>query len=257
LKNTTIYTTWKRNTFPDEVDFCISSHKRYSAGFELVHFDDERMYDFMRDLDIELFEAFEKHPTGILRSDIFRMALLFFKGGIYLDVDIELLRPISELIQAKSSGLARFDTDTFLGLPRENPFHEKFFFGNKRIFSNHLIIAPASGNHFLELYLKEIIVASKTLPNSHILNPLTRTGPQFITRLCENQNVDSVQELPFHWCSPLPSIHEKNRWTIPSWACESWKQGQLPVPYRSGVKVVDTRERPFMRHYYQHIFQLD
>jgi mannosyltransferase OCH1-like enzyme len=103
-----ILQTWKSKTdIPEYLEQCRQSIRKHAPDFDYLFFDDEEMMHFMnetfgRDFP-HLKEKFHRLPTKIQKIDFFRYALLYHHGGVYLDMDIILEHPLSELISFMSS----------------------------------------------------------------------------------------------------------------------------------------------------------
>ena len=65
---------------------------------------DEDNRALVRDVFPELLNFYDELWHNILRVDLIRYLILFEHGGIYADLDVELLRPISQLLASASSG---------------------------------------------------------------------------------------------------------------------------------------------------------
>lgn len=98
---------------PDDLKKNLASWKKYCPDFEFMCWDesnfDVNMCDFTR-------QTFETKKFGFL-SDYVRLYALKKYGGIYLDLDIEMLKPIDDLLE----------NDSFIG------FENKYWCGSTPI----------------------------------------------------------------------------------------------------------------------------
>lgn len=80
---------------------CIESWKKYCPDYEIKRWDESNLnldkYQFVRD-------AYDAKKFAFA-SDVLRTDIIYSEGGIYLDVDVELLKPIEEFM----------DKDLFVG----------------------------------------------------------------------------------------------------------------------------------------------
>ncbi|WP_243836176.1 glycosyltransferase family 32 protein [Sphingobacterium paludis] len=78
---------------------------RKNPGYVHEFYDDARIDAFIRNaFDIEVYEAYARLQIGAAKADFFRYAILYKKGGIYLDLDSDISggldRHITEADQA-------------------------------------------------------------------------------------------------------------------------------------------------------------
>lgn len=82
------------NPLPELAQKCIASWKKYCPDFEIVEWNesnfDVNCCDYVR-------EAYEAKKWAFV-SDYARFQILYEHGGVYFDTDVELLKPIDDLI---------------------------------------------------------------------------------------------------------------------------------------------------------------
>lgn len=80
---------------PKIAEKCIKSWKKYCPDYEIKRWDESNLdinkYQFAKD-------AYEAKKFAFA-SDVLRTDILYNEGGIYLDIDVELLKPIDELLK--------------------------------------------------------------------------------------------------------------------------------------------------------------
>lgn len=94
-----IHYIWFGGKKPEKIKKCINSWKKYLRGYEIIEWNE-------RNLDIEKLKkenkffklCYEKKIYGVM-TDYLRTKILYEQGGIYLDADIEILKPIDELLK--------------------------------------------------------------------------------------------------------------------------------------------------------------
>jgi len=82
---------------------CIKSWKKYCPDYEIICHTEET-FDFAQNRYAK--EAYEAKKWAFV-SDYARLKILYDAGGIYLDTDVELIRPLDELI--REHGFMGFD----------------------------------------------------------------------------------------------------------------------------------------------------
>lgn len=82
------------NPLPAIAIKCIASWKKHCPDYEIIQWDESNC-----DLDINIFvkQAYENKKWAFV-SDYFRLKIVEEHGGIYLDVDVELLKPLDNLL---------------------------------------------------------------------------------------------------------------------------------------------------------------
>lgn len=91
---------------PADVKKCISSWKKYAPDFEIVEWNEANF-----DVNSNPFtkSAYENKAWAFV-SDYVRLYAVYTCGGIYLDTDIELLKPLDDLL----------DMDFFISVQQSN-----------------------------------------------------------------------------------------------------------------------------------------
>lgn len=73
---------------------CIDSWKRLCPDYEIIEWN-ESNYDVTKNQ--YMYEAFQKRRWGFV-SDYARLDIVFEHGGIYLDTDVEVIKPFDDLL---------------------------------------------------------------------------------------------------------------------------------------------------------------
>jgi hypothetical protein len=72
---------------------------KYGEGYEHVIFDDQECRHFLQthygQSYVQIFNSFRR---GQHKADFFRYCYLYERGGVYLDIKIELIKPLDEII---------------------------------------------------------------------------------------------------------------------------------------------------------------
>ena len=71
-----------------------------NRDYRYEFFDDARVASFLKsEFEPRIYNAYEKLQIGAAKGDFFRYAVLLKHGGVYLDIDGAILRPLRFLIQ--------------------------------------------------------------------------------------------------------------------------------------------------------------
>ena len=92
-----IWQTYKTPVPPNESLDCIKTWLDKNPSHVWYYFDDARCEKFIRDhFDDEFYNMYVSLPYGVMKSDAWRIAIVYIYGGVYADLDTVCLRPIDE-----------------------------------------------------------------------------------------------------------------------------------------------------------------
>ncbi len=97
------YCWFGRGKLPKLAEMCIESWKKFCPDYEIVCHNEDNFDIYQNRYAKEAYEA----GKWAFVSDYVRLKVLYDEGGIYLDTDVELIRPLDELI--KDGGYMGFD----------------------------------------------------------------------------------------------------------------------------------------------------
>lgn len=101
-----IMQTWKNDTIPDHWKASPASIKKYMPDWKYVLMTDEMNREFCAKHFPDFLSTYDNFPHPIQRADAIRYMFLYKFGGLYIDMDIELLHDLSPLFTQ--------DADVFL-----------------------------------------------------------------------------------------------------------------------------------------------
>jgi len=83
-----IHQTFKSSSLPLLTRWHIALFRKKNAGYRYEFYDDARIDQFLlEEFGTETFNAYKRINIGAAKADFFRYAVLFKKGGIYVDID--------------------------------------------------------------------------------------------------------------------------------------------------------------------------
>lgn len=95
-----IYQTWKSHTLPPGITTVIQKIMALNPGWTHHLYDDQEMADFIHThYPGRVSQAFDSLAIGAARADIWRYCVLYKYGGVYLDIDADITRPLDNLIR--------------------------------------------------------------------------------------------------------------------------------------------------------------
>lgn len=119
------YCWFGRNEYPEAVKQCIKSWKKNCPDYSIVEWNEE---NFDIDSCTYVKEAYDAGKWAFV-SDYVRLWALINYGGIYLDTDVELLRPIDDFLGYNAFlGFESRDSvgTAVIGCEKQHPFFERF-----------------------------------------------------------------------------------------------------------------------------------
>jgi hypothetical protein len=73
--------------------------KKLNPAYEFILFDDIDMDTFIQsNFSKDVYDCYMQLNVGAAKADFWRYCILYKNGGIYLDIDSEIIRPLDELI---------------------------------------------------------------------------------------------------------------------------------------------------------------
>ncbi|AZI31873.1 glycosyltransferase family 32 protein [Kaistella carnis] len=95
-----IFQTFKTKKLPVITRWHIWNMKRQNPEYEYFLYDDEDIQEFFKkEFPQDYLKAYNELTIGAAKADFFRYAILYKKGGVYLDIDSGMSKPLKYLIQ--------------------------------------------------------------------------------------------------------------------------------------------------------------
>jgi mannosyltransferase OCH1-like enzyme len=90
-----LWQTHKTKLPPIESLECISSWFNKNPDYEWYYMDDTKCEQFIKDhFSEEFYSMYKSLPYGVMKSDTWRIAVVYVYGGVYADLDTECVVPI-------------------------------------------------------------------------------------------------------------------------------------------------------------------
>ena len=113
------YCWFGENPLPKLAKKCIKSWKKYCPDYELIEWN-ESNYD-IANAPLYVRQAYEAKKWAFV-TDYVRLQVVYENGGIYLDTDVEIIKPIEDLLKY----------DAFFGVQHDNYIATGLGFGAVR-----------------------------------------------------------------------------------------------------------------------------
>jgi hypothetical protein len=102
-----IHQTWKDKHLPPILYNLVSENMKFlkSNGYELMFWTDDMILELINKEYPHFYNIYKFARTGVQRGDIARILLVYHYGGIYIDLDVLILRDFSEILDMNSDKL--------------------------------------------------------------------------------------------------------------------------------------------------------
>ncbi len=108
----TIYQTFKTNKLPLLFQWHIHRLKKKNPEYEYEFYDDCSVDAFiLKEFGSDIFQLYKCINIGAAKADFFRYAILYKKGGVYLDVDSRILFPIESFVPESAAAVIAHETN--------------------------------------------------------------------------------------------------------------------------------------------------
>jgi mannosyltransferase OCH1-like enzyme len=95
-----IYQTWKTKLLHEKL-YIIRDHiQKLNPTYQIILYDDDDMDTFIKKhFDDFTYKCYKQLNVGAAKADFWRYCILYINGGVYLDMDATIIRPLDELIE--------------------------------------------------------------------------------------------------------------------------------------------------------------
>lgn len=158
----TIVQTWKTRNIPEHWQACRDSIDEHMSHWHHRLLTDEDIDDFVRRHWPRFWESYVALEYRIQKVDAFRVCWLFSHGGLYLDLDFVIDRPLDSLFATGDLFLVRS--------------------GNVGLSYTNSIMASSRNHPFWLLYLDEIVKPLPLWALGKHWKVMAKAGPLALTR---------------------------------------------------------------------------
>ena len=171
-----IHQTWFDNnkTLPTIFDKMIQESKKINQNFEFKLWTDDNIEEFLSNNYKELYEIYSKNILGVQKSDLARLAIIHYYGGIYIDLDILILKNLNDL----------FDFNKNLLYISYEPNEQTKYVWNIENYICNAFFACNKNNIIIENIIKNIIILYNTY-GQKIFNKFNIFGSNLYMKILE------------------------------------------------------------------------
>jgi mannosyltransferase OCH1-like enzyme len=163
-----IHQTWKTEKIPGRWKSLVAHNRNLMPDFKYRLWTDEEMMAFVKEHFPVIFPSFEAYAFSIMRSDVFRYLLMDAVGGLYLDLDYELLKP--------------FDVDQ---APVVLPKERSIAFGDPYEGIGNAFFASVPNHPFWKDVIADLVAHPPVMRDEFDASAVT--GPGLLTRIYYNK----------------------------------------------------------------------
>lgn len=221
-----VHQTWKDDRIPDQFAEFAASWERFNPSWQRILWTDRLLLEFVEQNYPDLLDLYRAYPHPVCRADAARYMLLHKFGGLYADIDMECLAPLTSLESEERVVLCHEPPSHW---PATAPLRSHPF-----ILFNGAIASPAGHPFWRE-------VLDRLPETQHGRNVVDVAGPCFLTGVYlgheEKDNVavhschlftptdKSKRESP-RYGAPVPVSLTRHHWAG-SWLASDWRR-KLP-----------------------------
>ena len=100
--------TWYKKEIPTEIQSHIDNMCLLHPDFEYRFYDDNDILSYINEKGtVQMINAYNKLSIGAEKADLFRYIVLYYDGGIYLDLDSNIVKNIDNLIKNRTAVITR------------------------------------------------------------------------------------------------------------------------------------------------------
>lgn len=181
----TIHLTWKSKSLPPILKLLYDENLKFlrSKGYNVILWSDEEIVNLINKNYPNFYEIYSLARTGVQRGDISRLLVVYHYGGIYIDLDVLVLRDFADIIDMDSddfyisyepSGqtMALYNDDkyicnAFFAANKNNIVLNKLIKGIQDVILHHGVNVFCKFDIFGGNYIKKVI---KNANNVHIID---------------------------------------------------------------------------------------
>jgi mannosyltransferase OCH1-like enzyme len=165
----------------------IKNIKRLNPDFTYMYFDDKDIEIFIKDKFPEYVNKFNSFKYTIQKIDFFRYLAIYYYGGFYFDVDIELYKKLDDLLNYKCIFPIEFDLNTIVYfLSRFRIPDIKKYSGIQTLTEQlgQYAFAAEKNNPFIKKIIDNImiqLIPDEDIPKTKEEEVCCTTGPRIVT----------------------------------------------------------------------------
>ena len=94
-----IHQTYSTDNVPFLCQGYVKKLKAFHPKWEYYFYDDKACQEIIKKEIPGLLSLYKQLSLPVQRSDLFRLIIVYLKGGFYLDIDIDICKPLDDLLK--------------------------------------------------------------------------------------------------------------------------------------------------------------
>lgn len=207
-----IHQTFKTADLPLITRWHIARLRKKNPEYRYEFYDDDRIISYLKaEYDKETLDLYKRINIGAAKADFFRYAVLYKKGGVYLDIDSGINGNLNDFIKPTDSAI----------ITRE---------GDPILFAQWALIFDA-GHPFLKRTIENVLENIRRNAYPHDVHQMT--GPTAYT-LAINECIKENRYIPYRIFGTDYNKHLKVKYKLGKFFLygkgDHWKKKQLITP---------------------------
>lgn len=207
-----IHQTFKTAALPFLTRWHISGFKKRNPDYAYEFYDDSRIEQFLlAEYGPEVYTLYKKLNIGAAKADFFRYAILYKKGGIYVDIDSGINGSLNSFIKPDDVAIITREGDP--------------------IFYAQWALIYSAGHPFLEKTMEMVMENIRTNKYPHDVHQMT--GPSVYTAAIK-ASLDNDPTIPHRILGTDYNGHLKVKYKFGKFFLyekgDHWKKKQLSTP---------------------------
>ena len=101
-----IYQTWKHKNLCSNLIKIRENIQKLNPDYKIIIYDDNEIDEFIKsNFDEYIYDTYSKLNIGAARADFWRYCILYKYGGVYLDMDSEIIKSLDDLIDENDQAI--------------------------------------------------------------------------------------------------------------------------------------------------------
>lgn len=176
-----IMQTWKTHDVPEKWKISPETIKKIMPDWEYIIMDNADNRAFVEEYFPDFLPYYDAFPYDIQRADAIRYCWLYIHGGLYMDLDFEVLHPLDELFTTDaevylvhSGNVGSYVTNSFMASKPGSKFWLDVIEEMKKplpwyYLGKHVVVMNTTGPIMLSTVSKKTRIVTAKLPNSRIM----------------------------------------------------------------------------------------
>lgn len=182
-----IQTYKSQDEIPNNLKLYIEKIKKINSDYKYLFFNDNDINNFIIDNYPEYLDKFNSFKYTIQKIDFFRYLAIYYYGGFYLDIDIELNKNLDSLLNHSCVFPIEFDLQAIVNYLSNFRIPEIKKFSGIQILNEQLgqyAFGAEKNNPFIKKIIDNVVnqrIPTEDIPNIKEEEVCCTTGPRVVT----------------------------------------------------------------------------